>query len=70
VPDNFEKEKYALKVINKKRLHEPLVRQIMEEIRIHRLLNECPNVIKLFKIFECENYLYFLIEYQKGGTLS
>jgi serine/threonine protein kinase len=35
----------------------------MEEIRIHRLLNECPNVIKLFKIFECENNLYFLIEY-------
>jgi serine/threonine protein kinase len=42
----------------------------MEEIRIHRLLNECPNVIKLFKIFECQNNLYFLIEYQQAGNLS
>ncbi len=42
----------------------------MEEIRIHWEVYECPNIIKLFKIFECRYNLYLLLEYQKGGNLT
>jgi serine/threonine protein kinase len=42
----------------------------MEEIRIHQILTECPSIIRLYRIYECDENLYLLLEYQKGGTLS
>lgn len=39
-------------------------------MRIHRKLNNCANVIKLFKIYEDENKLYLLLEYKSGGDLK
>lgn len=43
---------------------------MINEIRIQRTLKHCGNTIKLFKIFESENYLNLLMEYEEGGTLG
>jgi serine/threonine protein kinase len=43
---------------------------MINEIRIQRELRQCGNTIKLFKIFESENYLNLLMEYEEGGTLG
>lgn len=43
---------------------------MINEIRIQRLLKHCGNTIKLFKIFESDNYLNLLMEYEEGGTLG
>lgn len=33
-------------------------------------MNDCPSIIKLYRLYECHENLYLLLEYQKGGTLS
>ena len=34
------------------------------------MLHECLNTIKLLKIYESDDYINLLIEYQEGGTLA
>jgi serine/threonine protein kinase len=43
---------------------------MLNEIRIQRQLKLCGNVIKLIKIYESDNYLNLLMEYQEGGCLG
>ena len=33
------------------------------------MLNQCGNALKLFKVYESEENLYLVLEYQQGGTL-
>jgi len=43
---------------------------MVNEIQIQRALRLCGNTIKLLKIYESENYLNLLIEFQEGGSLG
>ena len=56
----------AIKVIEKKNIqqHESLINEF-------RLLKEMdhPSIIKLYEIYESENYLYMVVEYCEGGEL-
>lgn len=37
---------------------------------MQRCLNKCGNTIQLYKVYETENSVYMIIEYQSGGTLQ
>lgn len=55
-----------MKVINKERLLAKdifLINQIINEIQVQRLLNDCGNSLKLIRIYESDSYLNFLLEY-------
>lgn len=57
---------FAMKVINKERLLAKdifLINQIINEIQVQRLLNDCGNSLKLIRIYESDSYLNFLLEY-------
>lgn len=43
---------------------------MINEIRIQRQLRLCGNVIKLLKVYESDNYLNLLMEFQEGGSLG
>jgi serine/threonine protein kinase len=42
---------------------------LIEEIRIHWSLLDCVNVTKLMEIYEDQNSVFLVLEYQSGGTL-
>ena len=42
----------AMKVIDKQRLNSQLIKNISEEIRLHRLLSRSPNILKIRRVFE------------------
>lgn len=45
------------------------ISQLMSEITIQRKVSSCGNVVKLHKVYESENQLHLMIDYQQGGTL-
>lgn len=63
-----------MKVINKSKLCQREAENdrqaLIREIKIQRLLNECPNTIKLLSIYESDDYINLLLEFQEGGSLS
>ncbi|TNV85935.1 hypothetical protein FGO68_gene1963 [Halteria grandinella] len=68
-----KKKCFAIKVIAKDKLLAKapyLHRQLMKEIQIQRMLKNCGNALKLYKIYESEKYLNLLMEFQEGGTLG
>ncbi|CDW76825.1 serine threonine protein kinase [Stylonychia lemnae] len=64
-------DKYALKVIRKTSIHDPLreIAQLKEEIMIQRRLVLCETALQILKVYECKSKLYLLLEYQEGGSL-
>lgn len=44
--------------------------QMISEIRAMRSLDRCEGTVRLYKVFESDNYLNLLMEYQQGGCLS
>ena len=40
-----------------------------DEIVMHSLLNQCENILKLFRLYEDETSMYLVLEYQSGGSL-
>ena len=44
-------------------------KQLVSEIRVHWAIQSCGGAIKLLELFEDENYVYLILEYQKQGTL-
>ncbi|TNV85325.1 hypothetical protein FGO68_gene11795 [Halteria grandinella] len=72
---NDEKSKYvfAMKVINKTKLYEKSQfeqKQLLKEVQVMRRLQYCGNTIKLLKIYESDQYINLLMEFQEGGTLQ
>ena len=39
------------------------------EIQVHWALEQCVSVVRLLHLFEDENYIYMVLEYQPNGTL-
>jgi len=64
------KEEYAIKRIDKKHVSKNLVSllSLEEEIKIMRMLDH-PNIIKLYEVYEDEQYIYMIEEYLRGGEL-
>lgn len=45
------------------------VMYLLNEIRVHWHLEQCSSVLKLLQLFEDENAVYMVLEYQPKGTL-
>lgn len=41
----------------------------MNEIRVHWSLEQCVSVVRLLQIFEDDDNIYMVLEYQPNGTL-
>ena len=62
-------KEYAVKIMNKKNIKEKDFQLVIHE-RNYMSLIKHPNIVSLIKDFEDETYLYFVMEYFKGGDLS
>jgi len=70
VVNNFTKKKYALKVINKRKLLQTYgnCELVYNEIEIHSKLNH-PNIIRLYNTSENDEEINILLEYAEHGSL-
>lgn len=70
VKHNITQKKYALKVMNKRKILQAYedCHLIYNEIDIHSKLNH-PNIIRLYNIWETDDEINILLEYAENGTL-
>ena len=63
------KEKCAIKIVDKRLLEGTKdIQRLKKEIKILKSIRH-KNIIQLFDIMESKTYLYFVMEYCKGGEL-
>lgn len=43
---------------------------LVKEIWIHNVVNDCNGVMKFYGIYEEQQYVHLVLEYQKGGSLK
>lgn len=61
---------YAMKIVNKKRV---IAQGILEDVRNEKMVLESishPYIVKLYKTFQDEKNIYFLMEYIVGGEVT
>ena len=58
---------YACKRFCKKNMTQPMVKSLIDEIRVLRKLKGCAFIIELFKIYESDNSVYLIFELCEGG---
>ena len=46
-----------------------IIELLRNEIKMHRLLTSCPNIIKLHRVFESKKALFLVLDYMEGGSL-
>ena len=63
------RKEYAVKIMNKNKIKEKDFQLIIQE-RNYMSLIKHPSIVSLIQSFEDETYLYFVMEYFKGGDLS
>ncbi|KAJ3491115.1 hypothetical protein NLI96_g921 [Meripilus lineatus] len=59
----------AIKIINKKQISKSQSVYLRREFNIHNEMSEHPNVVKLYRAFEDNDYAYLVLEYCAGGDL-
>ena len=62
-------KEYAVKIMNKNKIKKKDLQFLIQE-RNYMMLIKHPNIVSLIQDYEDENYLYFVMEYFKGGDLS
>eukprot|EP00347_Sterkiella_histriomuscorum_P006243 403353516 len=69
--DKGQKKIFALKQINKFQFlkNNENFELIQNEIKVQRKVGLCGNVLKLHEIYETENNIYLVLDYQDGGSL-
>jgi hypothetical protein len=45
------------------------VKCLVREVRVHWLIVDCDGVMQLLEIFEDDQFIYLVLEYQKQGSL-
>jgi len=63
--------KVAIKQLNKRKIKDidSGIEFLLNEIKVHWALEHCVSVVRLLSIFEDEDYIYMVLEYQPNGTL-
>jgi len=62
-------ENRAVKIVNKTRLEEHGREALQDEITALKLLRGGPHIVRLFDVFEEQQYSYIIMEELKGGEL-
>ena len=68
IEKNTGKE-YAVKIMDKNKIKKKDLQFIIQE-RNYMILIKHPNIVSLVQDFEDENFIYFVMEYFKGGDLA
>ena len=42
---------------------------LLKEIKVHWVLEECEGILRLIEIYEDNQYVYLVLEYQRQGSL-
>ena len=63
--------KVAIKQLSKEKIVaiESGIDFLLNEIHVHWALEQCVSVVRLLNLFEDENHIYMVLEYQPNGTL-
>jgi len=66
-PESF----VAVKILDIKRIKEQprSLENLISEIRVHWLLEKCDGMLGLHEIYEDNEYVFLVLDYQEGGTL-
>ena len=61
----------AIKVIYVQKIMETprMLQDLENEVRVHWKLSECNGVLQMREIFEDEQFIYLVLDYQSGGSL-
>ena len=61
----------AIKSISKSKLREVEngLMNIVTEIRVHWALEQCENILRLIMMFEDDDRIFLILEYQEQGSL-
>ncbi|XP_076369716.1 serine/threonine-protein kinase BRSK2-like isoform X1 [Tachypleus tridentatus] len=60
--------KVAVKIVNREKLSDSVLRKVEREIAIMKLIDH-PHVLKLYDVYENNKYLYLVLEHVSGGEL-
>ena len=65
--ESIDYSQVAIKIIDKLKVdnNESRTKQLVSEIKVHWILEKCDGAIKLIELFEDENFVYIVLEYQK-----
>ena len=68
---NVLEKKVAVKIMKKKQILDSNLgfKGILREIKVHWKLGECSNILELFELYESEENIYMVLEYQTKGSL-
>ena len=66
--DKESRKEYAVKIIDKQKMEKKDIELIMQEKNYMKIIKH-PNIVSLVEDFENEKYIYFVMEYYKGGDL-
>ena len=64
----FTGEKVAVKVIDKMKLDQMTRTQMMQEVRLMKLVQH-PNVVRLYEVIDTQTKLYLVLELGDGGDM-
>lgn len=61
----------AIKVLDKNKIssNDTRLRQLIAEIKVHWALSKCDAVLQMLELFEDNQLVYIVLEYQSQGTL-
>ena len=64
-------DQVAIKIMEKNKVlnSENGVKCLVREVRVHWLIMDCDGVMQLLEIFEDDQFIYLVLEYQKQGSL-
>ena len=66
--DEFSKKLYTTKIIDDKKIGPQANKYLENEIKILSMINH-QNIIKLYHVFQSQNYKFLIMEYCNGGSL-
>jgi serine/threonine protein kinase len=69
--DKTNNEEVAIKVCDSKNIKssKQLTSDLHNELQVHWSLRDCDGILQLRELFEDENFVYLILDFQKGGSL-
>jgi serine/threonine protein kinase len=70
-PKLHKEVKFAVKILSKVKLKASAngILSLLKEIKVHWILEECEGILRLIEIYEDNQYVYLVLEYQRQGSL-